>query len=112
MLIFQGGYYDDLSPERAQQQMEKWFAWVEKLRGQGTYLEGEPLVKGGKIMSQKNGKIVVDGPFTESKEMVAGYFIVEAKDIDGATEIAKEYPDFPFGGKVEVREVMKMDMPM
>ena len=111
MLIFHGGHYDGLSPEQTQKQMNKWFAWIDKLRSKGKYQSGEPLTPGGKILSHKNGKIVVDGPFAESKEAVAGYFVVEATNLDEAVEISKEYPDFPFGGKVEVREVMKIEMP-
>jgi hypothetical protein len=111
MLIFLGGSYDGLSPQEAEKQMNKWFAWVEKLQKEGKYSSGEPLLPGGKVLSQKNGKIVVDGPFAESKEAVAGYFVVEAGSIDEVVEISKDYPDFNIGGKVEVREVMKVDMP-
>lgn len=111
MLIFQGGFYDGLSPEESQKQMQKWFAWVDKLQSQKKYHGGEPLTKEGKVLSQKDGKLIVDGPFAESKEMVAGYFVVEANDMKEAVEMAKDYPDFPLGGKVEVREVMKIEMP-
>src|SRR5215510_1543652 len=105
MLIFHGGNYQGLSPEQTQKQMDKWFAWIDKLRGNGKYHSGEPLTPGGKILSQKNGKIVVDGPFAESKEAVAGYFLLEASSLDEAVEISRDYPDFSFGGRVEVREV-------
>jgi hypothetical protein len=111
MLIFHGGFYDGLSPDEAQKQMQKWFAWIEKLSKQGTYNSGEPLLPGGKILSHKNGKIVIDGPFVESKEAVAGYFVVEAASLDEAVEISRDYPDFHLGGRVEVREVMKVEMP-
>jgi hypothetical protein len=108
MLIFHGGFYDKLSPEEAQKQTQKWFAWVEKLQKQGKYKSGEPLASGGKIVSQKNGKLVVDGPYAESKEEVAGYFVVEASSMDEVVQISNDYPDFHLGGKVEVREVMKL----
>ena len=103
MLIFHGGsHYQNLSPDEAQKQMGKWMAWVEKLQKQGKYKSGEPLLPGGKMLTQKNGKLVVDGPFAESKEAVAGYFVLEAANIDEVVEISKEYPDFGLGGKVEV----------
>ena len=54
-------------------------------------------------------KIVTDGPFAESKEVVAGYFVVLAKNLDEAVEMAKECPDYSLNGIVEVREVMKFD---
>jgi len=111
MLIFRGGFYDGLSADEAQKQMQKWFTWVEKLQTAGVYHGGEPLTKDAKVLSHKGGSIVVDGPFAESKESVAGYFLVEAESMDAAAKMAREYPDFHLGGKVEVREVMKIEMP-
>ena len=99
MLIFHGGFYDGLSPEEAQKQTQKWFAWVEKLQKQGKYKSGDPLLPGGKIVSQKNGKIVVDGPFAESKEEVAGYFVVEAANVDEVVQMSNDYADFHLGAK-------------
>jgi hypothetical protein len=108
MFIFHGGYNEGLSPQEAQKNMEQWFAWVEKLQKKGIYKAGEPLEKGGKVLSFRNGKIAIDGPYAETKELVAGYFLLEADSLDEAVEIAKEYPDFPYGGRVEVREVMPL----
>ncbi|MFN0156825.1 MAG: YciI family protein [Bacteroidota bacterium] len=111
MLIFVGGSYDGLSPDATQKQMDKWFAWIEKLSSQGKYDSGEALLPGGKVVSQKSGKIHVDGPFAESKEEIGGYFVLKAANVDEAVELCKDYPDFGIGGKIHVREVMKMDMP-
>jgi len=49
------------------------------------------------------GFVVTDGPFAESKEALAGYYLIEAADLDEALEIAREVPA-PFGG-VEVRPI-------
>ncbi len=110
MLIFHGG--SDIAPEmRApeamQAHMQKWFAWVEKLRKEGRYVGGEPLQPTGKWVSGKQ-KLVTDGPFAEGKELVGGYFIIEASDINEAVTIAKDCPDFIYDGKVQVRPVQKM----
>ena len=110
MLIFHGG--SDIAPEmRApeamQAHMQKWFAWIEKLRKEGLYVSGEPLQPVGKWVSGKQ-KVVTDGPFTESKELVGGFFIIEAKDLNHAVEISKDCPDFIYDGKVQVRPVQKM----
>jgi hypothetical protein len=48
-------------------------------------------------------KVVTDGPFVESKEIVGGYSIVEADSIDAAAQLAKGCPALSFGGNVEVR---------
>jgi hypothetical protein len=109
MLIFHGGNAPkDISPEEMQASMGKWFTWIERLRTEGTYVSGEPLLPGGKMVSGKGGKSVTDGPYTEGKEVVGGYFIINAKDINDAAEISKECPGCELGGYVQVRQVMKM----
>jgi hypothetical protein len=109
MLIFHGGQSGNQSPESMQEHMGKWMNWIDKLNKDGRYLAGEPLVPGGKLVSGKN-KTVTDGPFTEGKEVVGGFFIVNANDLNEAVEISKDCPDYELGGSVEVRQVMKMDM--
>jgi hypothetical protein len=110
MFIFRGGSdASDLSPEDMQNHMQKWYEWIEELKAQNIYVSGEPLTPAGKTISGKKA-LVTDGPFAESKELVGGYFIIKAKSLDEAVEIAKSgYPDFIFDGAVEVREVMKVD---
>lgn len=94
----------DLSPEEMQSNMQEWFAWVDKLKAAGAYVSGEALLPGGKTVKGKG--LVTDGPFADSKEAVGGYFIVKAKSIEDAADMAKGCPDMPIGGIVEVREVM------
>jgi hypothetical protein len=109
MFIFIGGDPSHLSPEAQQAQMQKWFAWVEKLTTDKRYVSGEALLPTGKTITGVK-KTVTDGPFAESKELVGGFFVVHAKNIEEATEMAKDCPDFDLGGIVEVREVQKFDM--
>jgi hypothetical protein len=109
MLIFLGGDPSHLSPEAQQAHMGKWFAWVEKLRKEQRYVAGEALLPGGKTVKGPK-KAVTDGPFAESKEIVGGFFVLNAKNLEEAVQIAKDCPDYDLGGIVEVREVMKFDM--
>jgi hypothetical protein len=95
------------TPEQMQANMQLWFAWIDKLKAKNIYVAGEALMPGGKIVKGKKA-IVTDGPFAESKEIVGGYFIVKADSLEAAAELAKDCPDLPQDGKVEVREVMKM----
>lgn len=111
MLIFHGGRHGEMSPEEMQAHMGKWMAWIQKLRQADKYVSGEPLVPGGKMVSGKNGKSITDGPFTEGKEVVGGFFIINAKDYAEAVEICKDYPAYEFGGSVQVRQVMKVEKP-
>ena len=59
----------------------------------------------GKIVSGKNGRIVADGPFAESKEAIGGYFLLQVDDLDEAVEIAKDCPVLEYGSTVEVRPI-------
>jgi hypothetical protein len=108
MYIFLGGDISHLSPEKQQAHMQKWFDWVEKMRKENRYVAGEALLPGGKTVAGP-GKTVTDGPYAESKEVVGGFFVILARDLDEATQLARDCPDFELGGIVEVREVVKFD---
>ena len=110
MFIFHGGMPSDASPEQMQANMGKWFGWIEKLSKDGKYVAGEPLLPGGKLIKGKN-KSVTDGPYTEGKELVGGFFIVNAADMNEAVKLCDDYPDYEIGGTIQVRQVMKIDMP-
>jgi hypothetical protein len=110
MFIFHGGMPSDASPEQMQANMGKWFAWIEKLSKDGRYVAGEPLLPGGKLIQGKN-KSVTDGPYTEGKELVGGFFIVNAADMNEAVKLCDDYPDYEIGGSIQVRQVLKIDMP-
>ena len=109
MFIFIGGDPSHLSPEAQQAHMQKWFAWIEKLTKEQRYVAGEALLPGGKTIKGSK-KTVTDGPFTESKELVGGFFVVNAKNLDDAVALAKDCPDYELDGIVEVREIQKFDM--
>lgn len=109
MLIFHGPGSATQSPEQMEENMGKWMAWIDKLNKEERYVSGEPLLPGGKLVKGADKK-VTDGPYTEGKEVVGGFFIINAKDLAEAANVAKECPDFEQGGTVQVRQVMKMDM--
>jgi hypothetical protein len=96
------------SPEQMQATMQKWFTWIDKLKSENRYINGEPLLPEGKIINGTK-KVITDGPFTESKELVSGFVIIEAKDIKEATELAKDCPIFESNGSLAVRPVQKIN---
>ncbi len=109
MFIFRGGLDPNTAaPQDMEGNMQQWFAWVNDLRQRNIYTAGEALLPEGKTVRKQN--LVTDGPFAESKELVGGFFVVKAATLEEAIELAKGCPDLPFGGTVEVREVMKFDM--
>jgi hypothetical protein len=70
---------------------------------------GQPLEYAGKLVKGKQ-KTVTDGPFAETKDIVGGYTLIEARDLDQAVELSKGCPIFEVDGAVEVRPVMKLNM--
>ena len=106
LFLFRGGTAPT-SPEEGQKRMQRWTSWIEGLAKAGKFKSGFPLESGGKVVSGPN-KLVTDGPFPESKEVVGGYLIVTADDLAGAVEISKGCPIFGEGGGVEVRAIMPM----
>ena len=111
MYLFRGGdaARAQESPESMQQHMELWKKWMGQLAQNGTLVDGLPLGREGKQVESK-GKVILDGPFTEGKEIVGGYLIVNAKSLTDAAEISKGCPIFEHDGKIEVREIMNMEM--
>ena len=59
------------------------------------------------MVSGAGGHRVVDGPYAEGKEVVAGYFFLNVSDLDEATAIAKQCPGLPLGLTVEVRPIVE-----
>lgn len=95
------------SPERAQQSMQAWLRWVDDLQANGHLKErGQPLDRGGKVVRGKE-PIVTDGPYVETKDLVLGFMVVEARDVDQAVELSKGCPMLE-GGSVEIRPVLAM----
>jgi hypothetical protein len=101
MLLIRGGddQTRDYTPEQYQQVIQRYIDWSQKLRREGRNHGGDELKAGGKVVRVRDGQAVVDGPYTETKEAIGGYFIIEA------AEIAKECPVLLHHGAVEVREI-------
>lgn len=98
--------WNKLSADETQNIMEKYFAFVANLRKEGRYVSGSGLKgKGMDVIPQKDGSVIVDGPFTESKEVLTGYFVIEANDMKHATETAKLCPALTHDESVFVFEL-------
>ena len=96
------------SAEQQQKTLEKWGAWMSELNQRDLMTNpGLPLQDAAKHIAGADGA-VHDGPFAEIKDLVNGFIVVTANDIDAACEIAKGCPIFEQGGGVEVRPVASM----
>jgi hypothetical protein len=92
----------------SQEELGNIFAAHEKFQQQAAEL-GATIVNGNALQptptaTSIRGDVVTDGPFTETKEVLGGYYLIEAADLDQALTVAKLVPT-PFGG-VEVRPIM------
>ena len=106
MLLFRGNdWHKGLSPEEMQKVAGLWMAWFNRLTEQGKAIAGSPLEREGRIVSGKNGRVVADGPFAESKEAIGGYFLLQVNSLDEAVAIAQDCPGLAYGSVVEVRPV-------
>jgi hypothetical protein len=82
LFVYRGGNesYKTMTPEEMQQNMQKWTAWIGEGFQKGWLLDaGDALTEEGRVVNAK--KVVTDGPFVESKEVVGGYSIVKADTI-------------------------------
>lgn len=109
MLLNVSGTAPTGSPEEMQEILKRYGAWSQQLA------EADKLVNGvklggdrGRLLRNEGERVVVDGPFSETKEMVGGFFIVEADDYDAAAEVAKTCPHLELGGTIELRQVDHM----
>jgi len=101
---------DSHSPEKAQQTMKKWRTWFDDMTRKGCLKNiGQPLDDAGKVVGGKT-KMVTDGPYAETKDVIGGYSLIEAGSLDEAAKIAAGCPIIENGGSVEVRPVMQMNL--
>ncbi len=97
-------YYEGLSPEAIQAVMDAHDAFSKAVGDLGGQLLGGSELEGPETATSIRGGTVTDGPFVETKETLGGFYLVEARDLDHAVEIAKLCP--AEAGGVEVRPVV------
>ena len=99
------GYEPPASPEEMQKKTAKWMTWLKGLSDKGHVKSlGEPLQPGGKVVKGQK-KQVIDGPYAEAKDVVGGYSIIVARDLEQAVELSLGCPIFEDGGSVEIRPI-------
>jgi hypothetical protein len=108
LLITQEG--TELASDEQSARTDAFFAFQEEMTERGVLLGGERLrpVASATTVRVRNGDLVVaDGPFAETKEQIAGFYLVDCKDIDEAIEVASKIPSAGWGS-VEVRPIWEM----
>jgi hypothetical protein len=109
--------YDDekkvgqMSKEEGDRFMGEYFKFTDDIKKNGSYLAGEALqpVNTATTVRVRNGKISsTDGPFAETKEQLGGFYMVNARDLNEAIQIAAKIPSAKIGS-IEVRPIVEFD---
>ena len=93
--------------------MGEYFAFTEGIQKSGHFLGGEALqpVQTATTVRVRNGKLsTTDGPFAETKEQLGGYYLIDAKDLNDALQVASKIPSARLGS-VEVRPIQEFSQP-
>jgi hypothetical protein len=93
-----------LAQEEQSRLMNLYFAWVDQLRKMEVLRDGAPLEAGGQQLRLVDGE-VIDGPYTETKEVLTGYFVIEVGTIAEAVRLAQGCPALTHGETVLVRQL-------
>lgn len=113
MLVFHNtpateDFYAQMSPEDMQAELQKWNNWIGGIAAQGKLIGTDALYPTGKQV-KGTSHVVTDGPYTEGKEIVGGYLLMHAADIDDAVEHSKGCPILEYDGTVEVRPIQHFE---
>jgi hypothetical protein len=107
LLLFRGKEWDEgLSDEELQEVIGRLMGWFDGVSKSGKVKGGQPLARSGKFVSGKNGRVVADGPFAESKEVIGGYLMLDVETLEEALAIAKSYPCLQYDISIEVRPLL------
>jgi hypothetical protein len=99
-----------LSEAEMGKMQQDYGAFTQQIIASGNYVGGNrlfPVSKATSVRVKDGKKLITDGPFVETKEQLAGYYLIEAADLDEATAIAARMPSVHMG-PIEVRPVMSM----
>ena len=110
------GYYDETNWEATPESerngfMDACFSYDDELRRNGHFIGGEALEghRNAVTLRFQNGKVsVTDGPFAETKEQLAGFYLIEARDLNEAIQVAAKIPPARVGS-IEVRPVRELE---
>ena len=100
---------DGLSKAEWHSLKEEYFAFTDGLRSSGHLLEGEGLrsIREARTVRVRGGKVsATDGPFAETNEQLGGYYLIEARDLNDAIQVASRIPSARMGS-IEVRPIME-----
>jgi hypothetical protein len=103
LVICRGQWDKTASRDQIQSVIDQFYVWLNGLVDEGKMKRGQRLKYEGRIVSRRNA--VTDGPFSESKEVIGGFWFVLADSLDEAAEIAASNPCLDYGLSLEIRPI-------
>jgi hypothetical protein len=103
--------WETMSKAEADAYMGEYFAFTDSIKSSGHYIGGEALqpVQTATTVRSRNGKLsTTDGPFAETKEQLGGYYLIEARDLNDALQVAQRIPSVRTGS-IEVRPIQEFN---
>jgi hypothetical protein len=96
-----------MSPEEMQRIIARYRNWTESVRAAGRLVDAAGLRAGeGRVVRERGGKLLVtDGPYAEAKEIVGGYWLIEAASYDDVVKLTHDHPTLA-NGALEIRQLM------
>ena len=102
LVISRGQWDPDRSPEEIQKAIAAFYVWHDRLVAEGKMKPGQRLARRGKLVSRGR---VIDGLFTEAKEVIGGYWFILARSLEEAADIAAGNPCLACGLSFEIRPI-------
>ena len=103
LIISRGQWDPAASKEQIQSAIDDFYAWLETMVHQGKMKKGQRLKNEGRTVTRN--KILTDGPYGETKEVVGGYWFILAESLDEAAKIASGNPCLRCGLFFEIRPI-------
>jgi hypothetical protein len=103
--------WETMSKAEADAYMGEYFAFTNGIKASGHYIGGNALqpVQTATTVRSRNGKLsTTDGPFAETKEQLGGYYLIEARDLNDALQVAQKIPSVRTGS-IEVRPIQEFN---
>ena len=111
-LIGEEGGMEDASPEEMKAVMDRWPAFGQELVDAGAFIAGEGLQEGATAttvrISDDAERLVTDGPFAETKDLIAGWYVIDVESWDRAVQLAGELSAAPGAGGKPIHEWLEV----
>ncbi|MCE3272263.1 MAG: hypothetical protein K0S57_2660 [Ramlibacter sp.] len=102
LLLSRGQWDRDKSPQEIQAAIDAFYTWHAQLVAEGKFKPGQRLATGGKVVSRSG---ITDGPYSEAKEVIGGYWFIVAGSLDEAAAIAADNPCLACGLNFVIRPI-------